>query len=84
MMRFLHVCVCVRFVHVISRPSLYLCVFVCATVCVGVYVVVYMFVYMFVYMYEYLHVCMGVCVYVGNCVCVRVLHECACLCDTCK
>ena len=46
-MRFLHVCVCVRFVHVISRPSLYLFVFVCATVCVGVYVVVYMFVYMF-------------------------------------
>ena len=35
-------CVCVRFVHVISR--LYLFVFVCATVCVGVYVVVYMFV----------------------------------------
>ena len=51
-MRFLHVCVCVRFVHVISRPSLYLCVFVCATVCVGVYVVVYMFVYMFVHMFE--------------------------------
>ena len=43
--RFLHVCICVRFVHVISR--LYLFVFVCATVCVGVYVVVYMFVYMF-------------------------------------
>ena len=44
-MRFLHVCVCVRFVHVISRLCVCVCVFVCAfaTVRVCVYVVVYMF-----------------------------------------
>jgi hypothetical protein len=45
--RFLHVCVCVRFVHVISRLSVCMCVCVCVCACATVRVCVYVFVYMF-------------------------------------